>query len=284
MACYYPWSKSGGGAVRPFSCGRCHGCLLERSRQWGVRIMNEAQLYDSNCFITLTFRDNAIMSLDYVYFQLFMKRLRARFNRARIRFFMCGEYGKLSRPHFHACLFGINFPDLVFWKSTDSDSKIYRSAILEELWPLGFSSVGAVNFESATYVARYCMKKAGMGQTNDIIDPASGEVFHRTPEFCRMSNGGRGKDKLGGIGKPWLDKFFSDVYPHGTIHVNGRECKPPRYYDKILRSRDAGLYMELSFRRAETADKYFSETLPSRLEARSDVAKARLKLFKREIL
>ena len=36
---------------------------------------------------------------------------------------------------------------------------VYRSAILEKLWPFGFSTIGAVTFESAAYVARYVMKK-----------------------------------------------------------------------------------------------------------------------------
>ena len=38
-------------------CGTCIGCRLERSRQWAVRITHEAQLYEDNCFVTLTYRD-----------------------------------------------------------------------------------------------------------------------------------------------------------------------------------------------------------------------------------
>ena len=36
-------------------CGNCIGCRLERSRQWAVRCMHEASLYEDNCFLTLTY-------------------------------------------------------------------------------------------------------------------------------------------------------------------------------------------------------------------------------------
>lgn len=56
-------------------CGQCVGCRLERSRQWAVRCMNEAQMHKKNCFVTLTYKE-ASKSLRYRDFQLFMKRLR----------------------------------------------------------------------------------------------------------------------------------------------------------------------------------------------------------------
>lgn len=161
------------GSVMPdlkVPCGRCVGCRLERSRQWAIRCVHEAQLHKNNCFITLTYdkaklpeREPGLppadISLHYPDFQKFMKRLRFKYGEG-IRFYMCGEYGeKLGRPHFHACIFGHDFSDKKVWKKTDSGSIIYRSAELEELWPYGFSSVGDVNFESAAYVARYIMKK-----------------------------------------------------------------------------------------------------------------------------
>lgn len=142
-------------------CGQCLGCRLERSRQWAVRCMHEASLYDRNCFITLTYDDDnlpADRSLHYSHFQLFMKRLRKAHGDG-IRFYMCGEYGeKKGRPHYHACLFNFNFDDLTLWQERRG-TKLYRSKSLERLWPYGFSTVGGVTFQSAAYVARYIMKK-----------------------------------------------------------------------------------------------------------------------------
>ena len=142
MPCYHPWQVTvkGAAATRPVSCGQCYGCRLERSRQWAVRCMHEAQLYDFNSFITLTYRSDTF-SLDYTDYQLFMKRLRARFDHARIRFYMCGEYGDINgRAHFHACLFNFRFPDLVYYKKTASGAKLYTSQILEDLWGHGLCS------------------------------------------------------------------------------------------------------------------------------------------------
>ncbi len=96
-------------------CGQCIGCRLERSRQWAMRCMHEAQLHENNCFITLTY-DNTHLpsdgSLHYKDFQLFIKRLRKKFGNTRIRYYMAGEYGEnFGRPHFHACIFGHDFHD-----------------------------------------------------------------------------------------------------------------------------------------------------------------------------
>lgn len=239
-------------------CGRCSGCRLDKSRKWAIRVMHEAQMHEVNSFITLTFapftwvsngiraegypwfdtRQDSASTLRYVEFQRFMKRFKSRIRdhygkkiAKLIRFYMAGEYGEqFGRPHFHACIFGFNFPDRVFVCRSPSGAAVYRSKMLEELWPFGYSSVGELTFESAAYVARYCMKKITGNAADDhydFIDPASGDRIWRTPEFNKMS-------LKPGIGAPWLDKFRTDVYPHDHIIVRGKECAVPRYYDKLL--------------------------------------------------
>lgn len=140
-------------------CGQCIGCRLERSRQWAMRCMHEASAFDSNAFVTLTYDDASLPpngSLKYSDYQLFMKRLRKAIEPSKVRFYMCGEYGEEEfRPHFHACLFGFDFPDKVKFKTTGSGSTIYTSKMLETLWPHGLCSTADVTFESAAYVARY---------------------------------------------------------------------------------------------------------------------------------
>ena len=103
-------NKRGVEGTLELPCGQCIGCRLERSRQWAMRCLHEASLYDSNSFITLTYDDSNLPyggSLNYEDFQKFMKRLRKRIN-SKVRFYMGGEYGSegTMRPHFHACLFG----------------------------------------------------------------------------------------------------------------------------------------------------------------------------------
>lgn len=76
---------SGDYQATEIACGQCIGCRLERSRQWAIRCVHEGNLYDDNCFITLTFSPEALAerdnpwSVDVRDFQLFMKRLRKRF-------------------------------------------------------------------------------------------------------------------------------------------------------------------------------------------------------------
>ena len=66
----------------------------------------------------------------------------------------------------------------------------------------------------------------------------------RTPEFALMS-------KRPGIGKPWLDKFLSDIYPKDYFTINGKKYKPPRYYDTILEKQKPEMYKEIKKRRKE---------------------------------
>lgn len=206
-------------------CGRCIGCRLERSRVWAMRCMHEASLYEDNCFITLTFADSVNLnpSLDKSDFQKFMKRLRKKVG--FVRFYHCGEYGdKLERPHHHACLFGFNFPDRELW-SIRGGVRLYRSALLESLWPFGFSTVGDVTFESAAYCARYILKKQ--------LGKGAGDYYANkclVPPYTTMS-------RRPGLGAGWFSKYSSEVYPSDFVVVRGGvKCRPSRYYDSIYDS------------------------------------------------
>lgn len=291
MPCYEPiqaWQKDSGeivfserGALRralKLPCGRCVGCRLERSRQWAVRCMHEASCHSHNCFLTLTYDDENLpddMGLHYRHFQLFMKRLRKA--KGKVRFYMCGEYGDLNlRPHFHACVFGCWFDDAVLFKGS-GDSCLYTSETLSKLWPYGFATIGDVTFESAAYVARYVMKKVTGDQALDHyrrVSPITGEVFNVEPEFSRMS-------LKPGIGALWFQKYHRDVYPHDYVVVNGREAKPPRYYDKQLAKLDPFEAEALEVGRLERAMRHADDSTPERLAVRRRVAEARLNLKKR---
>ena len=265
-------------------CGRCIGCRLERSRQWAVRILHETKSHDQNCFLTLTFDEEHCprnRSLDYSVFQKFMKRLRKEFSGKRVRFFMCGEYGEqFDRPHFHACVFGVDFDDKVLIRGErGSVDALYRSGRLERLWPFGFSSIGRVTFESAAYVARYCVKKVNGDLAKDhysMVDLETGEIYEKTPEFAHMS-------LKPGIGALWLEKFQSDVYPRDYVVVRGHESKPPRYYDARFKKVNPDKFEEICFKRELDARKRLDNNTPERLAVREEVAKARSNLYKRSL-
>lgn len=270
------------------SCGQCIGCRLERSRQWAVRCLHEASLYDDNSFITLTYDDvHVVPTLIYWHFQDFMKRLRecrARPFRQRqltppvIRFFMSGEYGaRFGRPHFHALLFNCDFPGRYLIRQ--GANPLYRSAELEQLWPFGFSSIGAVSFESAAYVARYCVPKVTGGRaaahyalSPPYVDPETGQVFtERVPEFGHMS-------LRPGVGADWLRLYWSDVRD-GKVFVNGRECNVPRYYARYFKNCSYGEAVKC-VRQVEALARRFDNT-EARLLVKEAVVTSRFKQLSR---
>ena len=265
MTCYHPLLafRSEGKIVfnKPFPfakgfnlpCGQCVGCRLNYSRQWAIRLVHENQMHENSCFITLTFSPEELNkrgnpdSLNVRDFQLFMKRLRKKHPEKKIRFFHCGEYGeKNQRPHYHALIYNHDFSDRKLFRQRNQ-IKLYTSKELEELWPYGFSTIGDVTFQSSAYVARYIMKKQ-KGDTAEEhytnIDPLTGEVTTKEPEYCTMS-------RKPGIGYSWFQKYKTDVYPRDVCIINNHEVKPPRYYDTLLTEEEL---KEVKQKRKEQSD------------------------------
>lgn len=267
-------------------CGQCIGCRLERSRQTAVRCMHEASLHSENCFLTLTYADSFVgESLFYPDFQRFVKRLRARL-RARISYYVAGEYGAIFfRPHFHAIVFGVSFSDMVYHAKLPSGFKVYRSPVLESLWPHGFSSIGAVTFESAAYCARYCMDKLTgrrvlvSEKLGRRIDLETGELLPLVPEFCHWS-------LKPAIGKRWLEKYHSDVYrsQDGKVVARGGVAsRAPRFYDKWYSNFDPERMAMIKDAREEEALAQVADQHWKRLEVRETVTAARVSLLKRSM-
>lgn len=253
-------------------CGRCIGCRLERSRQWAVRMVHESKCYDDNCFVTLTYSPENLPkdgSLVRKHVQDFVKRLRARFPDLKIRYFYCGEYGdKLSRPHYHLCLFNFDFKDRVRFKYVDG-SWYYTSQVLMDLWPFGHSVVCDFSFETAAYVARYCTKKITGHQ-------ASSYYGSLKPEFAGMS-------LKPGIGKSWFDRFAkTDLIPHDNLIVRGSESKPPRYYDVLRERADPVGFARAKELRRESGERRSWNATSDRLAVRLKCVQARFnKLYRR---
>ena len=311
MPCYYPitvWKsryphKSGKDRIifdkkdaKPFSefkipCGQCVGCRLEKSRQWAVRCYHESQMWDDNCFITLTYDDEHLPeggTLVHKHFQDFMKRLRKKYPDRKVRYFQCGEYGEENlRPHYHACLFNMDFEDKILFTNKNG-VKLFISPELEKLWECGFTTIGEVTFESAAYVARYIMKKITGKKATELrpdqvtshyerLDADTGQIYQVKPEYVTMSRGGsQKKGNLGGIGKSWYDQFSKDVHDHDYIVINNVKMKPPKYYDTLLEKVHEQRYEEIKEARKSEARKRSSDNTSERLRAKETVAKARL--------
>ena len=258
-------------------CGQCIGCKLLRSVNWAVRCEHEMTLHEDNCFITLTYDDIHLPkdhSLNKYHFTNFMKRLRKDISPKKIRYFMCGEYGDQTwRPHYHAILFGYDFPDKYRIQSVDVDNPYYISPQLNKLWPKGNHMIANATFETAAYVARYCTKKI----TGDLadehykrtimdFDDATGEIYEYfetelVPEYATMS-------RRPGIGKAWYDTYKNDCYPSNYLIRNGNKLPIPRYYDKLLEREDEVRHAQIKFSRKMKAQLKLEESMPNRLRAR----------------
>lgn len=254
-------------------CGQCIGCRLERSRQWALRIVQEQRMHAESAFLTLTYSDKNLPlngSLVVRDLQLFMKRLRKR--RAKgLRFFGCGEYGETTRrPHYHVLLLNTMFPDQIFCKkSFTGDFDLKTSVELSELWPFGEHWIGDVTFQSAAYVARYCIKKV----TGKNAEAHYGE---RQPEFTCMS-------RRPGIGYTWFTRHGDEAYARDSCVANGREVGLPRYYDTKYEAVDPTYLGELKvLRRRNALERGRSDNTPARRKVREKFEELKLDRFRRE--
>jgi len=249
-----------------------------------VRCVHEAQLHKNNLFLTLTYNDETCPKITLVkkHFVHFFKRLREHHfrqtgERKKLRYFMCGEYGEeTGRPHYHALVFGLELPDLRYHKQTKTGLRLYTSGILENIWGKGHCLIGSVAFESAAYVAGYVYKKqtGDKRKTIDIIDIHTGQIHRRQKEYGTMS-------RNPGLGREWLRRFATDVYPKGTVVSRAHEAPAPRYYDNLFRLEDQLEYESMKNRRRIAAELKWEDSTNKRLATRETVEKARLALGKR---
>jgi len=241
--------------------------------------MHQAQGHERNCFITLTYSDANLPpnnSLNHRDFQLFVKRTRKKID---LTYYMCGEYGEeTERPHYHACIFNYDYPDRKYLKKSAAGAKIYTSDELEKTWGLGNISVQDLNNQTASYCTRYIMQKA-LGENAEtayqVIDPETGEITQRKPPYNAMSKG---------LGRAWLLKYGADVYTHDVVISRGQERRPPKYYDRLLKSglvhfdKDA-----IDQARIERAKLSAHENTDERRRVREVVHQARVKHLKRTL-
>jgi len=259
-------------------CGQCINCRLAHAGKWAVRMVHETMFHEVNCFITLTYRDEpegyvgddgkvySHGSLNYRDFQLFMKRLRER-SGFEFKFYACGEYGdKNNRAHFHAILFGCDFNDRVYYKTNHNGDKLYTSDLLDDVWGLGFCTVGDVTFQSAAYCSGYVTKKI----TGEMADD---HYMGRKPEMSHSSNG---------IGKAYIAKYGKQVFDLNNIVLNGKSVPIPRYYDNLYDVVDPARMAVVKRERRRKALLRGEDLSNRRSWTREKVVKARLNLNRRD--
>lgn len=295
MACYTPlkaYRAPGGGVVfnakdgysdrhLELACGQCIGCRIDRSQAWALRCVHEAQLHEKNSFLTLTYDSTNVPldgSLRVEHWQKFAKRLRKRLG--GFRFFHCGEYGDSNfRPHYHACLFGLDFSEDRRLLKKSGKNELFTSPTLDAAWGMGHAVIGHLTRESAAYVARYVIKKKTGPQAAEQyrrIDTETGEEYFVKPEYVTMS-------RRPGIGSEWFKKFASDVYPSDEVVHDGKKFRPPKFYDRELEKERPETLEAMKSKRRRAAAKHKTNNTPERLEVRETVTRSKLDQLKRNL-
>lgn len=280
-------SKSLAGIKMTVPCGQCSGCRIGKTKEWALRCVHEAQMHSQNSFITLTYSDKYLpqdYGLKKHHFQKFMKRLRKQYPQT-IRYYHCGEYGKatqtnnyIARPHYHACLFNLDFDDKIYFPTKQSikqGTKLYTSEILTKTWGKGHCLIGDLTWQSAAYVARYIMKKINGDLAEEHykhFNPETGEQWTIPKEYTTMS-------RKPGIAKTWLDKYQSDIFPHDYAVLNNKKYKTPRYYDNQYQINHPEEFTKLKIKRLLDLANHKKDLTPERLEVRKTIQDAKIKLL-----
>ena len=255
--------------IRP--CGKCIGCRLDRTRNNAIRAMHESEMHDRSSFLTLTYDDaNLPYNEGSIYptllkrdLTLFIKRLRKYLEPNKIRKYGCGEYGDATqRPHYHLLLFG---EDFAFDRELFSPGRdpLYTSATLTDLWGHGHAVIGDISFDSAAYVAGYCLKKfngqMAVQEYDDLMRDPPFVVYPINP----------------GLGGDWFDQFSGDIYNHDSVNFKGHKCKPPRYYDQLF-ERQGGDLASVLRRRAVIAERRLNNNIVASGATKEIVANAKM--------
>jgi len=290
----------------PLPCRQCIGCRAVRARDVSVRAAHEAQAVGVGSFLTLTYDhehlpwdtlrlseagqrlaitrpglvlpwSGSLRRRDWV---LFMKRLRKKLAKegAKVRAYAVGEYGgRTGRPHYHACLFGHDFS--ADWRHA-GDSKgghpMFTSARLDALWGLGKCWINPLGQEVAQYAAKYALKSLGLG--HELRRGRDGVVVEVEAPFDSLPQGKA-------LGLPWLDTYWTDVFPRGLVVLKGGvELPAPLAYMKVCQEHLPEVWEDIKERRRREALKRFEHTMADRLASRETCAIARANLSARDAL
>ena len=189
-------------------------------------------MHTANSFITLTYNDRHLpkdLSLNVKDWQDFAKRLRKKIG--PFRYFHAGEYGDdKNRPHYHAAIFGFDFPDKKYFKQGSRGDSLYSSELLSEVWQKGFVSVGSLTPASARYISKYVTKrKTGPEAEEEYsrVNVLTGEVFKVAPCYATMS-------RRPGLGRKFYEKYGAALRRNGRVPFgDGKYAAMPKYYDLL---------------------------------------------------
>lgn len=167
-------------------CGKCCECKRKYQNSWYVRLNEQLRESGKMVFFTLTYNEDTVpLNIDTYTGEShrsvrrsdvvnWIKRFRTRRERAGkstdFKYFVTSEYGpRTLRPHYHGCLFGLDYYDC-------------RSMFREWESMFGFTKAETISYgstnadKSIRYVSKYCSKGVFENPKVDkgLVDP----TFH----------------------------------------------------------------------------------------------------------
>lgn len=176
--------------------------------------MLEANCHEQSCFATFTYaKEPSDACVHKSHISSTLKRLRKYLGPAaenRIRFFAVGEYGETTqRPHYHAAIFGLG---------------LNAQGDLQRAWDglrdpqgsePGFTHVGDLTPDSASYIASYCTKK--------LTKADDARLGGRRPEFALMS-------RRPGLGAGYLEPLIEALSTReGSMYLAAHKDVPTAF-------------------------------------------------------
>lgn len=306
----------------PLPCGKCTGCKLERSRQWAVRLMHEAQLHEKTSFITLTYRDEDLPNSPARVRKASPRRARRpgsgrqvdRHAHAETHAHEIQEAPSLSKGDLNGFTRRLNEDvrrrfgkGVKYFACGEYGEKTERPHYHIAVYGEDFSDDRQFwkHAQSGHYLWRSSRLKrlwphgdADIGEltfesaayiARYILKKITGAKAH--DHYKRIDREGREywlepefnvMSRRPGIAKEWFMRNMGDVFPHDHVISRGRPAKPPRYYDKLLEALAPYEHAILKEKR-ETAERNPENETPARLHAREIVTLAKLTTLKRSL-
>nr|AVQ10323.1 replication protein VP4 [Gokushovirinae environmental samples] len=306
----------------PLPCGKCTMCKLERSRQWAVRLMHEAQLHERNSFVTLTYKDTELPDTP--------ARAAADSARATSALGLPQRIDSHARAETHTheiqpAAASLSKADLqAFTKRLNEDCR--------RRFGNGVKYYACGEYGDRTQRPHYHIAIFGEDFSDDRFpwklsngkqlwrssrlerlwphgDAYIGDLTYESAAYVaryvmKKITGSRAVDhymrenergekywltpefnvmsRRPGIAKKWFDKNKHDVFPHDHVITRGHPAKPPRAYDKWLEQIDPYLHATIKEARENAPHNPEDET-NARLEVRETVALAKLNQTKRSL-
>ena len=123
----------------------------------------------------------------------------------------------------------------------------WKSKELEHFWKRGMIDIGELEWSSAAYTARYCMKKLFQKDKSEYYK------IGKKPEFVRMS-------RRPGIGMKYFEDHTIDLYENDelimrTVKGNVGRYKPPKAFDNKFKDLYPEEWERIKANRQNAADR-----------------------------